>query len=443
MGLFKRTHPDDIEFMSEVSSATMESAHRGGHSLLILTVLFFICAGWWANVTEIDEVTRGEGKVVPSSRLQVVQNLEGGIVNEILVAEGQLVEKGDVLMKIDDTRFSSSFRETQLKYWELMARVARLEAESDGKPLVLPEKLLFEQPILAADERELYASRQRSLESTISVLQQQAEQRQQELVERNAKQQQLQRSYELSNQELMMSEPLVAEGVMSEVEILRLKRTVNELRGEMDANRLAIPRIQSALDEVRRKIAEERIRFQTEAARELSEVKAEFKRTQESTSALKDRVTRTEVRSPVKGTIKRILINTVGGVIQPGEDLVEIVPVEDNLLIEAHIRPADIAFLRPGQDAMVKFTAYDFSIYGGLPARLERISADTITNDKDESFYLIYLRTTKNQIESSKGNLEIIPGMTVTVDILTGKKTVMDYLLKPILKAKNEALRER
>ncbi len=443
MGLFKRTHPDDIEFMSEVSSATMETAHRGGHSLLILTELFFICSGWWDNVTEIDEVTRGEGKVVPSSRLQVAQNLEGGIVNEILVAEGQLVEKGDVLMKIDDTRFSSSFRETQLKYWELMARVARLEAESEGKPLVLPEKLLFEQPILAADEQELYASRQRRLESTISVLQQQAEQRQQELVERNAKQQQLQRSYELSNQELMMSEPLVAEGVMSEVEILRLKRTVNELRGEMDANRLAIPRIQSALDEVRRKIAEERIRFQTEAARELSEVKAEFKRTQESTSALKDRVTRTEVRSPVKGTIKRILINTVGGVIQPGEDLVEIVPVEDNLLIEAHIRPADIAFLRPGQDAMVKFTAYDFSIYGGLPARLERISADTITNDKDESFYLIYLRTTKNQIESSKGNLEIIPGMTVTVDILTGKKTVMDYLLKPILKAKNEALRER
>ena len=443
MGLFKRTHPDDIEFMSEVSSATMESAHRGGHSLLILTVLFFICAGWWANVTEIDEVTRGEGKVVPSSRLQVVQNLEGGIISEILVAEGQIVEKGEALMKIDDTRFSSSFRETQLKYWELMARAARLEAESEGKPLVLPEKLLFEQPILAADEQELYASKQRRLESTVSVLQQQAQQRQQELVERRAKQQQLQRSYELSNQELTMSEPLVAQGVMSEVEILRLKRTVNDLRGEMDANRLAIPRIQSALNEVTRKIAEERARFQTEAARELSEVKAEFNRTEETTSALQDRVTRTEVRSPVKGKIKRILLNTVGGVIQPGEDLVEIVPLEDNLLIEAHIRPADIAFLRPGQDAMVKFTAYDFSIYGGLPAKLERISADTITNDKDESFYLIYLRTNENTIESSKGKLEIIPGMTTTVDILTGKKTVLDYLLKPILKAKNEALRER
>ena len=346
-------------------------------------------------------------------------------------------------MKIDDTRFSSSFRETQLKYWELMARVARLEAESEGKDLTLPEKLLAEQPTLAADERSLFASRQRNLQSTISVFEQQAQQRRQELVERRAKQDQLQRSYELSNQELQMSEPLVSQGVMSEVELLRLKRTVNDLRGEMDANRLAIPRIQSALNEVNRKIAEEKVRFQTEAARELSEVKAEFARTQESTSALEDRVTRTEVRSPVKGTIKRILLNTVGGVIQPGEDLVEIVPVEDNLLIEAHIRPADIAFLRPGQDAMVKFTAYDFSIYGGLPAKLERISADTITNEKDESFYLIYLRTNDNQIQSNKGNLEIIPGMTTTVDILTGKKTVMDYLLKPILKAKNEAMRER
>lgn len=444
MGLFKRSiHPDDYEFMSEVSSATLETVHRSGHILLILTVIFFICAGVWASVTELDEVTRGDGKVVPSSRLQVVQNLEGGIIGEIMVAEGQLVEKGDVLMKIDDTRFSSSFRETQLKYWELMARVARLEAESEGKDLTLPEKLLAEQPTLAADERSLFASRHRNLQSTISVFEQQAQQRRQELVERRAKQDQLQRSYELSNQELQMSEPLVSQGVMSEVELLRLKRTVNDLRGEMDANRLAIPRIQSALNEVNRKIAEEKVRFQTEAARELSEVKAEFARTQESTSALEDRVTRTEVRSPVKGTIKRILLNTVGGVIQPGEDLVEIVPVEDNLLIEAHIRPADIAFLRPGQDAMVKFTAYDFSIYGGLPAKLERISADTITNEKDESFYLIYLRTNDNQIQSNKGNLEIIPGMTTTVDILTGKKTVMDYLLKPILKAKNEAMRER
>jgi adhesin transport system membrane fusion protein len=230
---------------------------------------------------------------------------------------------------------------------------------------------------------------------------------------------------------------------MSEVELLRLRRTANDLYGEMEANRLAVPRIQSSLNEVRKKIAEKETQFKTEAAVQLSEVSAEFSRTKEAIFSQKDRVTRTQVRSPVKGTIKQLKINTVGGIIQPGMDLVEIVPVEDNLLIEAKIRPADIAFLRPGQEAMIKLTAYDFSIYGGLPAKLERISADTIEDDKDESFYLIYLRTDKNYIESNKGNLDIIPGMTTSVDILTGKKSVLDYLLKPILKARNEALRER
>lgn len=444
MAWFKRSNPEDIEFMSDVSSATMESSPRTGHMLLLLSLLFFICAGWWAHVTEIDEVTRGDGKVIPSSKIQVVQNLEGGIVREIEVSEGQLVDKGDILMKIDDTRFSSSFRESQLKYWELLARVSRLEAESSGEPLVLPEKLLFEQPGLAANEQSLYQSRTRELEQAVNVLEQQAAQRRQELVERQAKQEQLEEAYSLSQQELNMSAPLVEQGVMSEVELLRLKRDASNLRGEMDANRLAMPRIRSALQEARDKIAEEKSRFRAEAARELSEVQAEFARTEESIMALEDRVTRTSVRSPVRGKINQLMINTEGGVIQPGEDLAEIVPVDDTLLIEAKIRPADIAFLRPGQNAMIKFTAYDFSIYGGLPAKLERISADTITNEEDESFYLIYLRTNDNVITSpAKGDLEIIPGMTTQVDIMTGKKSVLDYLLKPILKAKNEALRER
>lgn len=443
MAWFKRSNPEDIEFMSDVSSATMESSPRTGHMLLLLSLLFFICAGWWAHVTEIDEVTRGDGKVIPSSKIQVVQNLEGGIVREIQVSEGQLVDKGDVLMKIDDTRFSSSFRESQLKYWELLARLSRLEAESSDEPLVLPEKLLFEQPGLAANEQALYQSRKRELEQSVNVLEQQVAQRRQELVEREAKQEQLEEAYSLSQQELNMSAPLVEQGVMSEVELLRLKRDASNLRGEMDANRLAIPRIRSALQEARNKIAEEKSRFRAEAARELSEVQAEFARTEESIMALEDRVTRTSVRSPVRGKINQLMINTEGGVIQPGEDLAEIVPVDDTLLIEAKIRPADIAFLRPGQDAMIKFTAYDFSIYGGLPAKLERISADTITNEEDESFYLIYLRTNDNVITSPKGDLEIIPGMTTQVDIMTGKKSVLDYLLKPILKAKNEALRER
>jgi adhesin transport system membrane fusion protein len=443
MAWFKRSNPEDIEFMSEVSAATMESSPRTGHSLLILTALFFVCAIWWASQTELDEVTRGEGKVIPSSKIQIVQNLEGGILSEVLVSEGEIVEKGDVLVRIDDTRFSSSFMESKLKYWELQARVARLDAEARGEELVLPEKLVEERPQLASAERRLYETRQRELQSNIDVLQQQARQRQQELAENQAKLNKLRTSYELSNEELKMSEPLVSVGVISEVEILRLKRTVNDLRGEMETTRLAIPRIQSSLNEVRQKIEDVKVRFQSEAASQLSEVQAELGRTQTTITSAEDRVSRTLVRAPVKGKINRLMINTVGGVIQPGEDIVEIVPVDDSLLIEAHIRPSDIAFLRPGQNAMIKFTAYDFSIYGGLPATLERISADTITNEEDESFYLIYLRTEKNYIDSSKGPLEIIPGMTVTVDILTGKKTVLDYLLKPILKAKNEALRER
>jgi len=443
MAWFKRTHPDDAEFMSEVSAATLESIHRAGHSLLLLTVAFFIAAGWWAYETTLDEVTRGDGKVIPSSKIQVIQNLEGGILSEVLIAEGQIVEKGQVLLKIDDTRFSSSFRETQLKYWELLARTARLKAESEGNKLVMPEEVLREKPNLAANETSLYNSRQLELDSTIRVLKQQEQQRRQELIERQARQKQLDRGYELSNRELDMSEPLVAAGILSEVELLRLKRTVNELQGDMEANRLAIPRIRSTLNEVRDKIDEQKIRFKTDAANQWSEIRSELARTRETIFSLEDRVTRTQVRSPVKGTIKVLKINTVGGIIQPGMDLIEIVPVEDNLLIEAHIRPADIAFLRPGQEAMVKLTAYDFSIYGGLPAKLERISADTITNEKDESYYLIYLRTEKNYIDSSKGQLDIIPGMTASVDILTGKKSVLDYLLKPILKAKNEAMRER
>lgn len=442
MAWFKK-RIDDSDFMSEVSAATTESTHLAGHLLLMVSLLFFVVALWWANATELDEVTRGDGKVVPSSKVQVIQNLEGGILAEVLIAEGDIVEKGQALLKIDDTRFSSSFRETELKYFELLARSSRLEAESEGKPYAAPAEVLEQNPNLARDEEALYQSRIRELESGIRVLKEQLAQREQELVERQSRQNQLSRSYQLSNQELKMSEPLVAVGVMSEVELLRLKRTTNDLRGEMNANRLAIPRVQSSLDEVRQKIAEQTVRFKTEAANQLSEVKAELARTEETVFSLKDRVTRTHVRSPVAGTIKILKINTVGGIIQPGMDLVEIVPIEDNLLIEAKIRPADIAFLRPGQKAVIKLTAYDFSIYGGLPAKLERISADTIVNEKDESFYLIYLRTEKNHIESKKGRFDIIPGMVASVDILTGKKSILDYLLKPILKAKDQALRER
>jgi adhesin transport system membrane fusion protein len=241
-----------------------------------------------------------------------------------------------------------------------------------------------------------------------------------------------------------MSEPLVAQGAMSEVELLRLKRSANDLNGELSSARLAIPRLQASLAETKNKLSEQKIRFQADAMKQLNETKSELDRTSESVLALKDRVTRTRILSPLKGTVKQLKVTTIGGVIQPGMDLVEIVPVDDQLLVEAEIRPADIAFLRPGQDALVKLSAYDFSIYGGLDAKLEHISADTIINEQDKkSYYQIRLRTTKNHLEKNGETFNIIAGMNADVDILTGKKTVLDYLLKPILKARQRALRER
>ena len=433
----------DHDFMSHVGAAMVESEHTGSHILLFTLLLFFIIAIWWADTTELDEVTKGEGKVIPSSKVQVIQNLEGGILAEVLIAEGEVVEKNQVLLKIDDTRFSASFRETELKYYELLAKSYRLSAESTGNDLTFSDELINIQPLIVKNETALYESKQLELASSISILQQQIAQRKQELVEKRSRLQQLKISFSLSDEELKMSEPLVSLGVMSEVELLRLKRTVNDINGEMEATRLSIPRISSAINEISQKIEERVTIFRADASQQLADVNGELARIKESIFSLEDKVTRTHVRAPVKGTIKQLKINTVGGIIQPGMDLVEIVPAEDKLLIEAKIRPADIAFLRPNQDAMIKLTAYDFSIYGGLPAKLERVSADTITDENGESFYLIYLRTEKNYIEKQQSRLDIIPGMVATVDILTGKKTILDYLLKPILKAKQEALRER
>jgi adhesin transport system membrane fusion protein len=250
-------------------------------------------------------------------------------------------------------------------------------------------------------------------------------------------------SLELLRKEIAMSEPLVAQGAISQVEILRLKRAEVESRGQMDSTALAIPRAESAIKEVERKIDETRGRYRSEALAQLSEAQTELSKTRATTQALEDRVQRTLVTSPVRGIVKQLLVNTIGGVIQPGSDLVEIVPLDDTLLIEAKVRPQDIAFLHPGQEAMVKFTAYDFTIYGGLPAKLEQIGADTITDDKGNSFYLIKLRTDKSYLGSAEHPLLIIPGMVASVDIITGKKSVLSYLLKPILRARAEALRER
>ena len=431
------------EPLPEVDKALVEDAPRVVR-LTIWTLLGFVAfLGIWAHYAEIDEVTRGEGKAIPSSKLQKVQNLEGGIVSELFVHEGQVVEIGAPLLRLDATRFESNVGETEADRNAMQLRVERLSAEVDDRPLVVADTLRAAAPAQAASEEALYLSRRQQLNNEVGGLEQQLVQRRQELQEFISKQAQFRNSLQLLRQEIGISEPLVAEGAISRVEVLRLRRAEVETRGQLDATTLAIPRAESAIKEVEQKIAETRSRFRSEALAQLNEARTDLNKAEATGKALEDRVKRTLVTSPVRGIVKQLLVNTIGGVIQPGSDLVEIVPLDDTLLVEARIRPQDIAFLHPGQRAMVKFTAYDFTIYGGLEADLEQIGADTVTDEDGNSFYLIKLRTRKSHLGSEEDPLLIIPGMVASVDIMTGKKSILSYLLKPIIRARAEALRER
>jgi len=427
----------------EVDKALVEDAPRVIRLTIWVLVGFFVFGLLWAHFAVVDEVTRGDGKAIPSSKLQKIQNLEGGIVAELFVREGQIVEAGAPLLRLDDTRFTSNVGETEADRLAMQARVERLQAEVDGTELELSPDLVKAAPGLAQSELALFKSRQQQLKDEIGGLEEQLIQRQQELREFGSKRSQYARSLELLSQEIRMSEPLVAEGAISQVEVLRLRRSEIENRGQMEATDLAIPRAQAAIKEVQRKIDETRGRFRSEALGNLNEARTDLSKAQATGKALEDRVSRTLVTSPVRGIVKQMLVNTIGGVIQPGSDLVEIVPLDDNLLVEARIRPQDIAFLHPGQKAVVKFTAYDYTIYGGLQAKLEQIGADTVTDEEGNSFYLIQLRTDKSHLGTDEAPLLIIPGMVASVDIMTGKKSILSYLLKPIIRARAEALRER
>ncbi|WP_248752907.1 HlyD family type I secretion periplasmic adaptor subunit [Pseudomonas sp. MWU15-20650] len=430
--------------LPEVNKALIEDAPRVIRLTIWAIIGFFVFLVVWAGFSSIDEVTRGDGKAIPSSKLQKIQNLEGGIVSELFVKEGQIVEAGAPLIRLDDTRFVSNAGETEALRLAMQLRVERLSAQVDDRPLNIPDDVLKAAPNQAANERSLYESRRQQLKDEVGGLQEQLVQRQQELREFTSKQGQYRSQLSLQRQEINMSEPLVAQGAVSPVEVLRLKRAEMETRGQLDATTLAIPRAESAIKEVQRKIDETRGKFRSEALTQLNEARTELNKAESTGRALEDRVSRTLVTSPVRGIVKQLLVNTVGGVIQPGSDMVEIVPLNDTLLVEAKIRPQDIAFLHPGQEAIVKFTAYDYTIYGGLKAKLERIGADTITDeDKKTTYYMITLRTDRSHLGTDEKPLLIIPGMVASVDIITGKKSILSYLLKPIIKARAEALHER
>ncbi len=435
---------EDLFFMSEVDAAI----HRKGSSIaVILTLvvaLLMVIFVVWAHFTVLDEVTRGMGQVIPSQKIQTIQNLEGGILQEISVQENQIVNKGDILIRIDNALAASQYRDAFTKAAEHEAAIARLNAEIEVKSkLVFPDQFKETDPQILADQQSIFKARQEQLQAELNVLKSQHSQKQQEITEMSSRQKQLERSLELARQQRDIAKPLVDQGIYPRVDYLTLERDISSLQGDIDALRLASPRIRQTANEASRRIEQRLAEFKATALDEMYSRRGDLKSLQEIMSAGEDRVTRTDVRSPVRGTIKQINLNTIGGVVRPGESILEIVPLDDTLLVEARIRPADIAFLHPGQKAMIKITAYDFSLFGGLEGTVEAISADTIEEDNGESFFKVKLRTQKNAISYRGEDLPIIPGMTASVDILTGKKSVLAYLLKPILRAKQNALRER
>jgi membrane fusion protein, adhesin transport system len=434
---------DHNDFVADADWVIVEQSPRGARILVWTSALTVFAVLLWAGLAKIDEVTRGEGKVIPSRQIQVIQSLDGGIVKEILVREGQQVKIGQLLITIDPTRFVSSLKENRAQYLSLKAKAARLEALSSGQAFIVPAEVQAESPEIVIQERGLYESRKAEMNALISGAQQQLVQRGQELNEARARREQAGQGYALTLRELEATKPLLKSGAVSDVEILRLERDVSRYLGERDSAGSQIPRIQSAMSEAGSKIREVELVFRNQARSELGETVGKLNSLTEGSVALADRVKQSEIRSPVNGTVKQLQVNTVGGVVQPGKDIIEVVPGDDALLLEARILPKDIAFLRPGAPAIVKFTAYDFSIYGGLDAKLEHISADTVVDEKGNAFYIVKVRTNASFLMAGEKKLPIIPGMVAEVDILTGKKTVLSYLLKPVLRAKSNALTER
>jgi adhesin transport system membrane fusion protein len=442
---YREYDKDDIDFMHPLAAAAQGYEGTSAPILLftiaVLLTIFLI----WAYFAEIDEVTHAEGRIIPSSHVQRVSHLEGGIVEEILVREGDVVNKGQTLLKIDNTVAQARLQEGLDFYYRYLAAVERLKAQVEGKPFIVPQLVREKAPRVAEDEMMRYQARKQKLEKDLSIAREEVAQKKQEFLELKNRRQQLAEQYRLANEEIKINEPLVAKGLTSKVDFLRLQREATELKGQLGSTEVNLARAEAAVAQAQEKLQRVPLDYKMEDLAELREAQNKLASAQGTYTTEGDRLTRTEVRSPVKGIIKQLMISTIGGVVKPGEDLVEIVPLEDRLLVEAQVTPADIAFLRPGLKAMVKLTAYDFAIYGGLEAELIDISADTI-EDKDKQnrrFYRVRLRTIGNRLSKTHKDMPIMPGMTAEVNILTGKKTVLHYLLKPILRAKQNALTER
>ncbi len=439
----KKLKPEELEYTDVVQAALDRKPSKQVRFLSLATALFIVIFIVWATFAEVDEVTRAEGKVVASQRTQLIQNLEGGILQAILVHEGQIITQGTPLLRIDNEVAASTYRDALSKSLEHRVAILRLEAELNNIEFIFPEDIVKNAPQLVEDQKSIMQARKRERDSELRLLQSQYEQKISEVEEQKTRKITVDQRLALSIEQRNTVAPLLRRGAYSRLDYLELEQEVANLSGEANALVVSIPKAQEAAEEALQRIAFRKAELDAAITEEINKRRTELSSLKETLTAGSDRVTRTLVRSPVNGTIQRIHLNTIGGVVKPGESIMEIVPLDDSLLVEVRVRPADVAFLYPNQKAMIRFSAYDFSVYGGLEGILEQISADTIEDKQGEVFYLAKLRTEKNGITYNNEFLPIIPGMVTTADILTGRKTILDYILKPILKARQNALRER
>lgn len=440
----------DFAFSNDVRAAMEMRTPRTARMLLMTVTGLLVVFLLWAHFAVLDEVKRGNGKVVPSRQTQVVQSLEGGIISELLIQEGAIVRKDQPLARIEDTNFAAQFGEIRERRGAMAARVIRLEAETFGKTGVeFPEDLTKLAPRAVQTERSVFDAHMRKLAQDIDVIAQQEWQKKKEIDELRASETRFSETLTLLTRETLLTRRLYEQKVVPEIEMLRSDRQATDMRGQLAVVQATMVKTEAAVKEAQSRLLNITTAFRSTAEDDLAKSRGDLAVLDENIKSAQDRVRRTELRSPVYGIVNRLNVTTIGAVVAPGASVMEIVPLEDTLLVEGRIRPQDIAFIRPDHEAVVKLSAYDSSVYGSLHGRVERISADTITdekgdkNERGETFYRVMVRTEKNHLGTAEQPLPIIPGMVATVEVLTGKKSVLDYLVKPARMLRDEAFRER
>lgn len=440
----------DFAFSNDIRAAAELRTPKTARMLLMTSLALIATFLLWAHFAVLDEVKRGNGKVVPSRQTQVVQTLEGGIVGAILVQEGSIVSKDEPLIRIDDTNFSAQFGEIRERRGATFARVLRLEAEAALRDKVtFPDDLSATAAGAVAAEQSVFEANKRKLAQDVDVVVQQEMQKKKEIDELRASQTRFSETLAILGREVALTRNLYNQKVVPEIEMLRLERQATDMRGQLEVVKASIAKTEAAIEETQSKMATIRAAFRAQAENDLAKSRGDLAVLEENIKSAQDKVRRTELKSPVNGIVNKLNVTTVGAVVQPGANIMDIVPLDDTLLVEGRIKPQDIAFVRPNHEAVVKLTAYDSSVYGSLHGKVERISADTITEDKGdknergETFYRVMVRTEKNYLGTEQRPLPIIPGMVATVEILTGGKSVLDYLMKPARTLRDEALRER